>query len=618
MRNDLKKCLSLNPKLTRMKRTYFLLFLVLPMISSIGQPGNLTTFYERSGYLETPRYDETIEYCRLLDQSSEMVTYSPFGKSPAGRDLPLLILDIDGLDDPEKIRARGRSILLIQACIHPGESEGKEAGLLLFRNFITGIDDGENPLPDHKLLQQISVVFIPIFNVDGHERFGPYNRINQNGPKEMGWRTTATNLNLNRDYLKADSPEMQQWLRLFSHWMPDFFIDIHTTDGADYQYPLTYLMEIYGNMDQGLTRWCRDTFIPKMESAMQKAGSPVFPYVRFRNWHDPRSGLITDVAPPMLSQSYTALRNRPGLLIETHMLKPYRQRVNASYQCILSSMVILSEQKEILQKSIFAADNYASSEAFLKEQFPLNFEASMKDSVMTEFLGIDYTIGKSDLTGGDWFHYNGKPVTMNLPWFQKSVPVAETVLPLAYIIPVEWQEVIARLRFHGIVFQELKTEKTITCSTYRFRQPKWQQNPYEGRHPMTNLEYDEIEITRSYAAGSVVVKVSQPAARIIAHLLEPKGDGSLLHWGFMDAIFEQKEYGESYVVEKLAREMISQNPKLREEFEEKKKTDPNFAKNQWEMINWFYNRSPFADPWRMVYPVGKITGRDLLNSLISP
>lgn len=574
------------------------------------------TPYENSGYTDTPRYKETIDYCTLLDKQSDQVSFSTFGKSARGRDIPLLILDRDGFSTPEAIRRAGRIILLLQACIHPGESEGKDAGLLLLRNFVHPNDGKENRIPDPELLNNVSVIFIPIFNIDGHERFGPYNRINQNGPRETGWRTTATNLNLNRDFLKADSPEMRAWLAMFNRWMPDFFMDIHTTDGADYQYVLTYLMEIFGNMDQGLTSWCTENFIPEMEAKMEAQGMPVFPYVTFRNWHDPRSGLRSEAAPPMLSQSYSSLRNRPGLLIETHMLKPYRQRVNATYEVALTTMEILAREKVKLGILIRQADLFASSDAFRNELYPLALETSRQDSVMREFLGYEYEIIKSDLTGGDWFQYSSRPAAYMLPYFAKSQPQNETQLPMAYIVPAEWTNVLEVIFAHGVDHTILKEETTIPVMRYRFKNPSWQQMPYEGRHRVIRLELEEFSETYSFPAGSVVVPVAQPAVRIIAHLLEPKGNGSLVQWGFFDAVFEQKEYGESYVVERMARLMIRDDPALLNEFEEKKRTDTLFAKNHWEMINWFYKKSKFADNRHMVYPIGRIFDEAVLEKIM--
>jgi hypothetical protein len=567
------------------------------------------TFYEKSGKLETPGYQATIDYCKQLAAGSEMIHFVTFGKSAQGREMPMLILDRQGFMDPGSIRASGRTILLVQACIHAGECEGKDAGLMLFRDLAIF------PRTSLKFLDNVSIIFIPIFNVDGHERFGPFNRINQNGPREMGWRTTAGNLNLNRDFLKADAPETQAWLRMFNQWMPDFFIDCHTTDGADYQYILTYLMEIYGDMDEGLSNWSKNSFLLQMQSHLNNGGYPVFPYVDFRNWHDPRSGLISEVAPPMLSQGYTALRNRPGLLIETHMLKPYRQRVEGTYECILTALEILNKESGNLKRLIQNADQFVSSESFLTTPFPLQFETSMDDSTMVEFLGMEYNVEKSDLSGGDWFKYTKTPATFHIPYFSSAKPVHTTKLPYAYVIPPEWSNVIDRLTIHGIKGTKLSRNETIKISTCRFKNPKWQQNPYEGRHPVTNIEYDEIVETRLFPAGSVVVEMMQPAARIIPHILEPKGNGSFVYWGFFDAIFEQKEYGESYVIEKMARDMMAKDPVLKKEFEEKKSTDTTFANNPLLILNWFYNKSPYFDKRKGIYPVGKIYDQKVLESL---
>jgi len=605
-----------------MKQFFLFLSGLMITIVSFSQDRDWQTVYEKSGTLETPRYQQTIDYCKLLDAGSDMITYTTFGKSPQGRDLPLLILDRDGLSDPGAIHSAGRTILLIQACIHAGECEGKDAGLMLFRDLAIkhdagyGIRDTVSRItqPGSRLLDNVSILFIPIFNVDGHERFSPFNRINQNGPKEMGWRTTAMNLNLNRDYLKADAPEMQAWLHMFNKWMPDFFIDCHTTDGADYQYILTYQMEIHGEMDEGLTAWVRDNFIGHLETKMNAGGYPIFPYVEFRNWHDPRSGLISEVAPPMLSQGYTSRRNRPGLLIETHMLKPYRQRVEATYTCILTTLEILDRESKTLNALVRTADKFVSSEAFLNTSFPLQFETRMNDSAMVDFLGLDYTTSKSVISGGDWFMYSKKPATFRIPYFSSTRPKVMAKLPYAYIIPAEWKTIIDRLKIHGIRLTELKRDETVRVSTCRFKNPKWQPNPYEGRHPITNIEYEEIEETRLFPAGSVIVETMQPAGRIIPQILEPKGDGSYVYWGFFDASFEQKEYGESYVIEKMAAEMLADDPALKKEFEQKKTADTTFARNPQLILNWFYNKSPYVDSRKGVYPVGKIYDRAVAES----
>ena len=587
---------------------------------------DLQTYYERSGGKETPRYAATIDFCKKLAGASAMVHYISFGKSAQGRDLPLLIIDKDGLADPGEIRKKGRVILLVQACIHPGESEGKDAGLMLVRDMAVGTTENTAHKPSgfghgapssalKNILENVSLLFIPIFNVDGHERFGPYNRINQNGPKEMGWRVNANNLNLNRDFLKAETPEMKAWLKLFNHWMPEFFIDSHTTDGADYQYVLTYLVEVFGDMDEGLTVWSSNNFVPEMNDHLMKSGFPAFPYVDYRRWHDPKSGLISEVAPPMLSQGYTALRNRPGLLIETHMLKPYNQRVEATYECIRTTMEILAKEGKQLQKLELEADRFLVSGELLKKQFPLRFETSMKDSVIVDFLGFEYTAGKSDVSGGEWIKYSKTPATFRSSYFALAKPVVSVNLPLAYLIPVEWEDVISKLVLHGAAIHRTSKDTVIRLQTYKFKNPKWQQSPYEGHHVLTNIEFDEISEDRLIPKGSAIVETNQQCGRIIPHFLEPKGNGSMVYWGYFDAVFEQKEYGENYVLEKLAADMLAADPGLKKEFEAKKAADTVFAKSPSGILNWFYNKSPYADNRKGIYPVAKIYDKKTLEAL---
>jgi hypothetical protein len=607
-----------------MKKILLNLILVSAGFSAYTQDDGLMTWFERSGGTETPRYAQTVSYCRKLASLSPKVHYMSFGKSPQGRDLPLVVVDRDGYTDPQKIRSAGRMIVLLQACIHPGESEGKDAGLMLIRDMVSGrpaaqpgdyiLKNSSKGLPF--LLDGISLLFIPIFNVDGHERFGPYNRINQNGPKEMGWRVNADNLNLNRDYLKAETPEMQAWLKLFNRWLPDFFIDSHTTDGADYQYIVTYNVEISGGMDEGLAKWAKDEFIPDLESRMTGSGFPMIPYVNFRSWNDPQSGLISNVTPPMLSHGYTALRNRPGLLIETHMLKPYNQRVEGTYECVRTILSILQIRGKKMLQLEQAADNYLASDDFLKPAFPLQFETDMHDSIQVPFLGFGYKVVKSNVSGGEWVQYNKTPVTYILSYFNKAVTVVSVKLPYAYIIPPEWEEMINRLELHGVRTSRSLRDTVIMVSAYRFKNPKWQQIPYEGHHVMSNIEYDEITESRFIPAGSAIVMTNQQGGRIIPHFLEPKGSGSMVYWGYFDAVFEQKEYAENYVLEELAEKMLREDPGLVKQLDARKVSDTAFAKSSQQVLNWFYNKSPYIDNRKGMYPVCKIYDPEVVRDLL--
>lgn len=580
------------------KYSLYPILLLIISFSAKSQDSTWLTHYEKSNFKETPRYKETIEYSKKLARNSEWIHYDTFGKSPQNRKLPILIVNKDKNFSPQTLNDSEKITLLVEACIHPGEPDGKDAGLMLLRDIAIN-------KKYTNLLDNITLLFIPIVNVDGHERFGPYNRINQNGPKEMGWRTTAQNLNLNRDFLKADAPEMKHWLRMFNRWMPDFFIDIHTTNGADYQYPLTYAMEIYGNMEPGLTQWQKQTYLKEIKKEMKQADYPIFPYISFREWHNPESGIIAWAAEPRLSQGYTALHNRPGLLIETHMLKDYKTRVSATYEMLIKTLEILNNENQSLNKLIRKADSYTASDAFREKLFPLAFQAT-DDSTIVEFKGIEYEKVQSDLTGTDWFKYGDKPVTLKLPYFNDLEPTKKVKLPECYIIPPEWISVIERIKLHGIKTYKLPERKEIKVNSYRFTNVKFNNKPYEGRLRINELEINSYQKEESFPKGSIIVPMDQKRARVIAHILEPESPDSFVKWGFFNAIFEQKEYAELYVMEKKAREMLKNDSVLKKKFEQKKKNDKNFANSPWAISNWFYKQTPYWDEKKNNYPVGKI------------
>ena len=558
--------------------------------------------YESKGQNVTMTYDEIIQYCRLTDSLYSEVVFKSFGKSAQGDDLPYLMID-DGVKTTDKIT------LWIQAGIHPGEPEGVEAGFLFLRDLMTK--------PEMKpMLRNVRILFIPCFNVDGLKRFGPYNRINQNGPEQMGWRTTAQNLNLNRDFMKADAPEMQAWLKLYNEIDPDFLIDCHTTDGADYQYAVTYGLDAFQTLNQVVALWCNQKYVPYVTDKMNRDGLPIFPYVAFRQWHNPRSGLLTYGSRPMLSHGYTILTDRPCLLIETHMLKPYKVRVESTLRMILHTFTFLAENRESYKSMLRGADQERVSDEFLTKPFPIGLETSMKDSTIIDFLGMEFDTIKSTITGGVYYKYdNTKPVTWKIPLFGKVFVSDSIRLPLAYVVPAEWTEIIERVKLHGISVIAVSGNSEINVAASKLNNVKFPGTSYEGRfRPEYNIM--EFDTTVIIPEGSALVLVKQPKIKVLVWLLDAASEDSFLKWGFFNAIFEQKEYGEMYVLEPMAEKMFTENPALKAEFEALKKSDPAFASNQWLQMNWVYNHTVYRDKEYCLYPVLKITNQTELKKLL--
>jgi len=589
-------------------RKLIIIFLLSITNILLAQNNELITKFETTNYLQTVTYEECIDFSQKLAKYSSKVNFIELGRSPQNRPIPLLIVDKDGLVEAQDIKKAGRVILFIQAGIHAGEPDGTDAGFLLLRDII-------QKSMYSQLLDSVSILFIPSFNVDGLVRMGPYNRINQNGPKEMGWRTNSLNLNLNRDYMKAETPEIKAWLQLFNHYLPDLFIDCHTTDGADYQYVATYALETFGNLDNGLTQWVLNDYEPYLLETMEELSSPVFPYITFKNWHDPRSGLIRNVGTPMISQGYTALQNRIGLLIETHMLKAYKPRVFATYQMILATLKMMYTHASELKSLNHIADTKMSVKKFNPNKIAIQYETDMQDTAHVRFLGYEYRIEKSDLTGGDWFQYSHKKAEFELNLFEKQKQKETVELPLAYIIPVEWKSVQEVIKAHGIYYFITSEKHNINIDTYKFSHQKWADYSFEGHQNILSFETVVQHINQDFEAGAMVVPVSQRALKVLVYLLEPKADNSLVSWGYFNSIMERKEYAETYVMEKMAREMIKENPGLLEDFLKWKNENPQFANNQYAQTNWFYRRTAYWDKKKDVYPVGRILNQEELYKL---
>jgi murein tripeptide amidase MpaA len=559
-------------------------------------PSEWLTPAEKTDYRETPTYGDTIAFCEKLAASSPAIEFRAFGRSGQGRELPLLVVSEAGVFSPDEAKARRKAVVLIQACIHSGEPDGKDAGFALIRDVaITKSDAG--------LLQNVVLLFMPLYNPDGHERSSPYNRINQNGPTSMGWRTTATYQNLNRDYLKADTPETRAWLRLWNAWQPDLFIDCHVTDGADYRCNITYHHEHHAGIDAGVLAWERDVFGGKVAPATAAAGNVISWYLEFIDNRDLTLGTRDFNGSPRFSTGYVPLRNRPGILIETHMIKDYKSRVIGTYDFLRAALNEVNQDPERLLEVGRTADELAAT-GFSEELYPLDFELT-DDVTPFELKAFSSEVTHSEISNDQRVVFGTEPLDLTIPMYQTFRVTAAVTPPLAYIVPAQWEEVITVIEAHGLITERLTETRSIEVESYKFTNVRWPDGPFEGRF-MPRVETETVIETREFPAGSLIVPLAQPLAKVAINLLEPLAPDSFVRWGFFNAIFEEKEYGEHYVLEALAREMLAAEPGLKAEFDEKLANDAAFAASPAERLRFFYKRSSYWDPQMNLYPVGRI------------
>jgi len=567
-------------------------------------PEEWRTRAERTNYTDTARYDEVVDFCRRLAAASPHARYTTLGVSGEGRALPLVILSSTRSFTPQAAAASGKLLVLVQSCIHAGECDGNDASLALARDILVARTRAA-------LLEHVNLLIMPIFNVDGYERFGPYHRINQNGPREAGWRVTATNLNLNRDYTKADTVEMQQWLRLWVAWQPDFLFDNHVTDGADYQYDLLYSSTLDSLADTHTAFWMRDTLMPQLLARLEADGHRVFPQPDPRDAKDLRKGVVAvGPFPPRFSTGYAAICDRPSILVETHALKPYGQRVRATYDVMVHTLEMLNREPARLRAAIRAADEQTAARRGAEADGRLVLrQKRTEDGRPVVFHAIEQRVRQSEITGSEVVEYAGRPVDVVTTLYDQLRTEASVVPPVAYLIPPQWTDVIERLKLHGIDYFALREPKRLEVQVYHFENVKFAPRPQEGRQRPT---YETIVAsqTRDFVAGTVVVPMNQRRAKVAAHLLEPEAPDSLVAWGFFNAIFEQKEYAETYVLEPLARRMLAEDAALKAAFEERLRTDAEFAKSPGARLDYFYQRSPYWDAALNLYPVARLMDED--------
>ena len=557
---------------------------------------------ERTDYHVTPDYDETLRYLRQLEGGSEWIKITSYGRSGQGRDLPLVIVSRDRAFTPEAARATGKPIVLIQNGIHSGEIEGKDAALALIRDLAALRTRAE-------LLDHVILLVLPIFSVDAHERRSALNRINQNGPDQMGWRFTPIGLNLNRDYLKVETPEMRALIsQVFTRWWPHLLVDNHTTDGADFRHDISYGVNFGPDTPAPIAHWVTEAFEGRVIPRLAAMGHLPSPYLSFKKDGDPLSGVDLNDSPPRFSTGYAPIQCRPGVLVETHMLKPYEVRVRATYDLMVALLEELNAHPTELTGAVTASEAQVAGMVHAARsedrRVTLTTRASEKSTPFA-FKGVARRMEPSDLAGAPVPRYSSAPWDTIIPLYRELVPALVVNEPAGYLVPQEWSTVRDRLEIHGVRYRRFARAWSDTVEVPRI--VEWRESPttFEGHH---NLSLSRVELERrrrSYRPGDLWVPCDQRAALVAMHLLEAQAPDGLAYWNAFDTVLEPKEYAEDYVMEPVARRMISERPGLAKEFRARLAADTAFANSPAARLDFFYRRSAWADPEASLLPVAR-------------
>ena len=545
---------------------------------------------ETTGLTATPNYADTLAFLRRMDKASALMRLERFGTTPQGREMVAAILTKDGAKLHD-----WKPTFLVQAGIHSGEIDGKDAMLMLIRDMLFKGKDS--------LLDKVNVVFIPALNADGHERSTEFSRPNQRGPKEMGWRNTAQNLNLNRDFMKAEAPEMQALLGLIAKYDPDFYIDLHVTDGMDYQYDITYWFDGWDGLyadSPSIGKWLNEVYRPQADAALKANGHIPGPMIFARDEADLSKGIDFLAFDARFSHAYGDLRRVPSVLVENHSLKPYRQRVLGTYVLLEATLTVLASEAASLKGAI------AQDRALRPKLVDANWKTREAPVGTFDFLTVASEQTDSPASGGKVTRYLGRPgSTVSVPVYG-SEPGLQIDVAKAYWVPPTKPEVIAKLKLHGVKLETITEARTVDVEMIRldgFRNAGLS----EGRMTYAPTGVKKERRTETFLTGSVRVSTDQPLGALVAVLLEPENEDSLFAWGFFAEILSRVEYMEPYAIAPMAEQMLANDTQLKREFHKRLAEDEAFAASPLRRLQFFYERSPFYDQRYLLYPVGRET-----------
>jgi len=550
---------------------------------------DLETRFEKSGGKETGTYEEVIDFYTQLAESSGKISLEEFGKTDSGKPLHLAIYSPGEDFDFEELREKN-SIILINNGIHPGESDGIDATMMLFRDLA-----GDSiTAPKNTVLATI-----PVYNIGGALNRNSTSRTNQNGPAEYGFRGNARNYDLNRDFIKADTRNTRSFYEIFHHVKPDIFIDNHVSNGADYQYTLTHLFTQHNKLGGELGAYLDEQIMPALEDSLAKKDWDITPYVNVFN-EVPEEGFSQFNDHPRYSTGYTTLWNTIGMMVETHMLKPYPKRVRGTYE-LMRSMIGIAENDRERMKDI---RNRASRKYLTDRWYPINFKPDRENPSQRSFKGYEGEMIASEVTGGERLKYDSKkPFTKEIDYYNNFIAEDTIEIPRAYIVPQGWWQLTDLLKLNKIKLEPLQSDTTLYVETYKIEDFKTREKAYEGHYMHSETKVSKKMDSVQFRKGDFVVKTFQEGARYLIETLEPEAPDSFFNWNFFDTVLQQKEGFSPYVFEDVAKKMLDENPDLKERFEEKKRSDSEFSNNSYNQLDWLHKQSKHYEAAHLRYPI---------------
>ncbi len=515
------------------------LLLIIPLAST----AQLQLQYQEN---KTLPWEEVIQCYHLLDSSYAEARLLVTGETDAGKPLHLFVISRDRIFTPAAIHAAGKRILFINNGIHPGESNGIDASMEFAEKLLAG-KDGLEPFLDNTV-----VLIVPVFNIGGALNRSPYNRANQNGPEIQGFRGNARYLDLNRDFVKLDTKNARSLVKTIQDWDPDIFADTHCTDGADYPYTVTLISSHPQQLEKPQSDFLKKIMEPALYEAMNRTPYKMIPYVNSYR-RSPEKGIEGFYEYPRYLAGYTSTFQILSFTIESHMLKPYPERVRSTLLLLEEMLRFTSQHSE----EIARVKKESVQLDMQKKKQVLQWKNDTTTFDTLHFKGYRAKTVPSDLTGGTRLYYDRNDGwEKDIPYFNYFTPVITTTAPRYYIIPGAWQEVIDRLRWNRVQMMSFDHDTTLEVDVYYIVDYQTTPKPYNGHywHSDTHIRKETQKIR--FYRGDVIIPVAQRAASFIMQTLDPRGYDSYFSWNFFDDILYRNEYFSPFLFEEKAKILL--------------------------------------------------------------